>query len=174
MKRILFALLALVTLAFASCGKEENSTNNQPVIPPANSIDSYLGKWNLVSAVDFTVSHALLGEIFSSTVNTPSELEVVAGDGEDMVVGYITQRGITDTVSGMVAEDGLHISGHNYYFSYDTINVRMAVRHNVIAPGEGGALRWDSFINGSTSMSYQGIPISVNISGTMHNTAQRK
>ena len=47
MKRILFALLALVTLAFASCGKEENSTNNQPVIPPANSIDSYLGKWNL-------------------------------------------------------------------------------------------------------------------------------
>lgn len=174
MKRPLFALFAFAVLAFASCEKEEEPQNDQPTIPPANKIDSYLGSWNLNSAVDFTVSHALFGEILSNTVNTTSELEVVPGDGEDMIIGYLTQRGITDTVSGMVAEDGLHISSHYYNFGYDSINVRMTVRHNVITPGEGGALRWDASINGATSITYQGIPLSVNISGTMHNTAQRR
>lgn len=174
MKKILFTLLALTTLAFASCEKEENNQDNLSTTPSVSSRDTYLGSWNLSSAVDFTVSHALLGEIFSNTINTTSELEVVPGESEDMVIGYLTQRGITDTMSGIVAEDGLHISTHNYNFSYDTISVRMAVRHNVITPSQDGALRWDASINGSTNISYQGIPISVNVSGTMHNTATRK
>lgn len=174
MKKTLITFLAVATMLFCGCEKDDvvnPNDDNHGNDPAGIDLTPYLGKYlmtrkaeltlNVLNMFQFPLDRDLNIEVVTVAEDPTQENGIIMTSNDGMYL-----RGVVDTL-------GLHLQNDTIAFAVDTLGVNASINvtmtHPIIAPRSNGALDWTSTASGTATTTLPIVgPVSVTITGNLH------